>query len=192
MIGCRAANLALILAFSVLSSGGDGPVAERELIANPVFETGGRDTPAQGWTLWQPVCEEAACQVRRVEGGLLVEAAGDPHAVGGVVQEIANIKSGQAYAINVASQLRGIRAPFHSLLVRVGWSRGGKWLHPAGMLVKGPVVEGDMARFSDVLVAPEGADAADLSLEVKWPGAGSVLWQSVSMRPTAPPAVSRD
>ncbi|MHC4518902.1 MAG: hypothetical protein ACYTAS_09965, partial [Planctomycetota bacterium] len=187
MIVRRAVNLALILAFLGLSFG-DGRATATELVANPAFAAGAGDTSPRGWNAWEPVWQEAACRMRCADGGLLVEAPGDPYAVGGVVQEITNIKPGQAYAIIVVSRLRDIRAPFHSLLVRVGWSKGGKLLHPAGMLVKGPFVEGEMARFSDVLVAPPDADGLRLSLEVKWPGEGSVLWKSVSMRPTAPPA----
>jgi predicted amidohydrolase len=50
------------------------------------------------------------------------------------------------------------------------------------MLVRGPALNGGSARFVDVLTAPDGADAARLSLEVKWPGRGTVLWKQVSMR----------
>jgi predicted amidohydrolase len=72
--------------------------------------------------------------------------------------------------------------------VRLGWTRAGKPLHPAGMLVRGPVVEGGKATFRDVLVAPPEADAATLTLEVKWPEGGSVLFRRVSVRPTETPA----
>jgi predicted amidohydrolase len=44
-----------------------------------------------------------------------------------------------------------------------------------------------MARFLDVLVAPEGVNAAKITLEVKWPGRGSVLWKKVSVQETADP-----
>ena len=40
--------------------------------------------------------------------------------------------------------------------------------------------------FHDVLVACNEADGADLSLEVKWPQGGSVLWQRTSVEPTSP------
>jgi len=49
------------------------------------------------------------------------------------------------------------------------------------------VGEGELARFDDVLVAPDNADGARLSLEVKWPQGGSVLWKEVSMRPEPVP-----
>jgi predicted amidohydrolase len=41
--------------------------------------------------------------------------------------------------------------------------------------------------FDDVLVAPKEADGARLSLELKWPGGGSVCWQRASVRLTAAP-----
>ncbi len=46
---------------------------------------------------------------------------------------------------------------------------------------------GRTAQFSDVLVAPEGVNAARITLEVKGPGKGSVLWEKVSMQETAAP-----
>ena len=63
----------------------------------------------------------------------------------------------------------------------------GKRLHPAGWLVRGPVVKGNAAQFEDVLVAPEDADGARLALEVKWLRGGSVVWKEVSMRQTPAP-----
>jgi predicted amidohydrolase len=56
------------------------------------------------------------------------------------------------------------------------------------MLVRGPQVDGSQARFQDVLVAPAEADGARVTLEVRWPQGGSVLWRRVSLQPTEPPA----
>lgn len=181
-------NLLLIFASPALLSGWDARATAQEHVTNPRFAVGDAETPAKAWNAWEPVWQEAACRIQRADGGLLIDAPDDPFAVGGVVQEIDGIKPQQAYAIAAVSQLRDVRAPFHSLLVRVGWTKAGKLLHPAGVLVKGPLVEGDKARFSDVLVAPPGADGARLSLEAKWLGKGAVLWESVSMRPAASPA----
>jgi predicted amidohydrolase len=68
------------------------------------------------------------------------------------------------------------------VLVRVNWLKGGRLVHPAGDLVRGPRLDGGTARFTQVLVALEGADTAQISLEVKWPGEGSVLWKQVGMQ----------
>jgi predicted amidohydrolase len=135
------------------------------------------------WTIWKPVWEKAACRVRKdSRGGILVDGGGNPYAIGGLVQDIKGIEAGKAYAVLAACQIRNISAPFHSLAVRVEWTGKGKLVHPAGMLVRGPVLDDGLVRFDDVLVAPEDADGARLSVEVKWPGPGSVLWKQASMR----------
>ena len=68
--------------------------------------------------------------------------------------------------------------------------QGKKRLHPAGMLVRGPMAadqtSGELT-FRDVLVAPEKCDAARVSLDVKWPQGGSVCFRRVGLRPTETP-----
>lgn len=162
-------------------------VEAKELVANPTFKSSGEEQLPNGWSLWKPVLEKTSCRFESTGEGLLVKAASDPYAVGGIVQEIRNIKSGQAYAIKAVCRLRNIPEPYYSILVRIIWSRSGKSLHPAGMLVRGPTLKGNMASFEDVLVAPEGADGAQLSLEIKWPGDGSLVWKRVNLQPTARP-----
>jgi len=159
----------------------------KELVDNPTFKSSGDEQLPNGWSLWKPVLDKAACRFESIGEGLLVKAARDPYAVGGVLQEIRGIKSGQAYAIKAVCQLRNISNPYYSILVRIIWNNSGKPLHPAGMLVRGPTLKGNIASFEDVLVAPEGADGAQLSLEIKWPGDGSVIWKKVSLQPTARP-----
>jgi predicted amidohydrolase len=162
-------------------------VEANELVANPTFKSSGDEQLPNGWSVWKPVLDKTACRFESIGEGLLVKAASDSYAVGGIVQEIKGIKSGQAYAIKAVCQLRDIFDPYYSILVRLIWSRNGKPIHPAGMLVRGPTIKGNIASFEDVLVAPEGADVAQLSLEIKWPGAGSVIWKKVSFQPTIRP-----
>ena len=164
-----------------------GQLPSEELVTDPKFETREGQTLPEGWSVWRPDWGKAACAVRGVEGGLLVESGGDPYAVGGVTQEIKGVRAGTAYRISAVCELRGIEQPFRSVMVRVSWLKAGRLIHPAGMLVRGPATSDGTARFADVLTAPEGADAARLSLEVKWPGRGSVLWKQVSMRAAAEP-----
>ena len=159
----------------------------KELVSNPTFEAEQTSTVPTGWSLWEPEWEKAACRVRASAGGGFVIDSADPFGVGGVVQEIKGIEGGRAYAVKSVCLLRDFPAPYHSLLVRVTWLHGGKMLHPAGMLVRGPVIENGLAKFDDVLVAPEDADSARLSLSVKWPRGGLVLWKSVSMQPAPAP-----
>ena len=188
MARCRTMSLVAVLLVVGVFCGLTRNAGARELVVNPTFEMTDGSGPAEGWRLWEPTWKNAACRVRSVEGGLLVEAAEDPYAVGGLVQEVKDIEPGRAYAIDAVCQLRDVESPLRSLLVRIGWSKDGQLIQPAGMLVRGPFVEGDVARFSDVLVAPAGADGARLSLEVKWPGGGTVLWKSASLRATEPSA----
>ena len=161
--------------------------AAAELVTNPKFEAGQGGGLPEGWSVWGPAWEGAACRVKANAGGGLLVDGDDPFAVGGVTQDIKGIEGGKAYAIKAECQLRDVQAAYHSLLVRVIWMRKGKPAHPAGMLVRGPVVDGAAARFDDVLVAPDGADGAQLSLEVKWLRGGSVLWKQVSIREASAP-----
>lgn len=173
--------------FTVLFAFASGPAtAADELVSNPRFKVIEQDFPAE-WSVWAPVWEKAACRVKGTTDGLLMEAPANPYAVGGAFQKIKNVKGGQAYAVQATCRLRNIPAPYHSVYVRITWTRDGRFLHPAGMFVRGPVLDGNVARFKDVLFAPKEANAARLSLEVKWPQGGSVLWKRVSMRPTSPP-----
>ncbi len=162
-------------------------VQAKELVANPTFKVSGDEQLPNGWSLWKPVLQKTACRLENIDEGLLIKAAGDPYAVGGVYQKIRGIDSGQAYAIKAVCKLRNISNPYQSILARIIWSRNGRSLHPAGMLLRGPTIKGDIASFEDVLVAPEGADGAQLSLDIKWPGDGSVIWKKVSLQPTARP-----
>lgn len=177
-------RLFIVVIIAFLASLGSGDESE-ELVSNPTLGT--VELPA-GWTVWKPVWARAACRVHKgAGGGVLVDGGGNPYAIGGLVQEVRGIRGGQAYAIRAACQVKGISSPFHSLAVRMEWTRNGKLTHPAGMLVRGPVVADGVARFEDVLIAPGDADGARLTLEVKWPGEGSVLWRQASMRPAPAP-----
>ncbi|PIW13200.1 MAG: hypothetical protein COW34_10925 [Armatimonadetes bacterium CG17_big_fil_post_rev_8_21_14_2_50_66_6] len=158
-----------------------------ELVTNPQFLTSeDRPLPA-GWSVWEPEWAGAACVVRLVPGGLRMEAPGKPHAVGGVTQELTGVSGGRAYAVHADCELVGVPFPYRSALVRLEWTQGGKALHPAGTLVRGPLIDGDRARFDDTFVAPTEADGARLSLETKWLQGGSVTWSRVSLQPSEPP-----
>lgn len=156
-------------------------VDAEELVSNPMFKTEDTAKLPGDWLVWKPGWEKAVCRVRaNIDEGLLIDGI-DPYAVGGVFQDVINIRGSKAYAVKAVCELRDVPMPYHSLAVRVSWFGDGKLLHPAGVLVRGPVVKGKMARFEDVLVAPEDADIAKLALEVKWLQRGSVIWKEVSM-----------
>jgi len=176
--------LVLILFCSVVLCKDNNP---NEFILNPTFERSEKGNIPSHWSIWKPIWEKASCIVETVSDGLLVEAPRNPYGVGGVFQTIQNIKGGRAYAIEAICQLRNIPTAYQSVLVRISWTHDRKLLHPAGMLVRGPILNGNLTRFSDVLVAPKQANSARISLEVKWPHGGSVLWKHVSVRPTSAP-----
>jgi predicted amidohydrolase len=159
---------------------------EDELVRNPDFSRRGDTDIPSAWTVWTPLVKEAACRVRGTAGGLLVDAPEEPFAVGGVVQDL-KIQGGTPYAVEAVCKAERLAHPYRSVLVRLTWLNGGKPLEPAGMLARGPIADGPELKFQDVLVAPKEADGAHLALEVKWPEGGSVCWQYVSVRPTAPP-----
>ncbi|MGB2822190.1 MAG: carbon-nitrogen hydrolase family protein [Phycisphaerae bacterium] len=178
-----------VIAFFGATAGLAGPRAgdAEELVRNGEFAAEGAGGLPTHWSKWQPLWKAAECRMRRTAEGLLVDAPDRPYAVGGVVQGLKGVRGGQAYGIDVICQARGIPSFAQSVIVRVTWTRKGKLLHPAGMLVRGQVTGGGEAKFHDVLVAPEDADGGKLSLEVKWPQGGSVLWKRASVRAATPP-----
>lgn len=177
---------ALAVATAAVAAEPSGPAPAENLIRNADFAAGQGDA-SEHWTVWRPLLENAACAVRRAESGLLVDAPKEPYAVGGAVQTVAGIRPGQAYAVEAVAELRGIAAPARALLVRLHWTKAGKPLHPAGWLVRGPAVAGNVATFADTFVAPPEADGATLALEVRWPQGGAVLWKRAGLRPTVAP-----
>ncbi|NQU23331.1 MAG: carbon-nitrogen hydrolase family protein [Candidatus Nealsonbacteria bacterium] len=198
LLSCMESLLAVTLA---LAAGAEHHTLEvsPNLIRNHGFTKAIDEGLPTDWTVWNPVWQPASCSFRCTEGGLLVEAPESPFAVGGVRQDIPGIKPGNAYEIGVSCVPKNVPSPFRSIYVRWTWTRNGKPLHPAGALVRGPLAppEGDVdrqslrvrgvLRFEDVLIAPEEADGAQLSLEVKWPRGGSVLWPMAHVFSATPP-----
>lgn len=164
------------LAIAVVSTA----LASLELVKNGNFSQRAEDSSLVAWSVWQPQWQPAACRVEPTAGGLKIDSD-NWFAVGAVTQTISEIEASRAYRIQARCRIASLDSPGRSLLVRVGWTRDGRLLHPAGMLVRGPVVKGEIARFDDVLTVPKSADGAVLSLEAKWIGDGSVVWNHVSM-----------
>lgn len=105
-------------------------IQSQELVTNPQFQRENGQALLQGWSVWKPQWEQAACAVRGAEGGLLMESGGDPYAVGGVTQEIRGIRAGTAYRISAVCELRGIEAPFRSVIVRIAIQICYDWFFP--------------------------------------------------------------
>lgn len=154
------------------------------MVRNSHFADRSADGMPTGWSVWEPGHRENACRVMTTAEGLVVDAPGRPFAVGGVRQVVEGIRPGQAYRVFASCRLRDIAAPYRSVLVRVTWLAGQKALHPAGELIRGPILgQHGQATFEDVIVAPEGANRAEISLEVKWPAEGAVTWTRVEIQP---------
>lgn len=177
----------LAMSLALIASGRLASGDEQDLVLNGGFASVGPQGLPEHWTPWTPLWDKAACSVRKVPDGLRVDAPGRPYAVGGVEQQLQGVRGGQAYAVEATCQADNLASPFRAMLVRLNWTQKARPLDPAGWLVRGPYVDQGKLRFRDVLVAPPEADGAKLSLEVKWPQAGSVCWQEVSVRPCAVP-----
>lgn len=161
--------------------------AETELLRDPKLVTPDGQALANSWKPWQAEWEAARLSLEPTSAGVRFRAANAPFAIGGIAQTVTGVRGGQAYAVSAQCQLSGVDALYPTVLVRVEWLKDGRAMHPAGMLVRGPRVAGQEARFEDVLIAPVGADSARVSLETKWPRGGSVLWKQASLLPTDTP-----
>ncbi len=176
--------LVLLLATCTPQRGDGGD----ELVANGSLALDKAEGFPPAWQPWLPEWEQARCTLRPVADGLLVEAPGRPYAVGGAEQLIEGIEGGRAYHVGALADLREIAFPSQAVTIRLQWLSGDAPCHPAGMLARGPVMDGSAARFDDVLIAPDSADRVRLTLEVRWPRGGSVLWRRVSLSATESPA----
>ena len=160
--------------------------AADELVKNPTFKPAADTAAPADWKIWEPEIREAICRVRATADGLVIDAPQRPYAVGGVEQTIENIKPGQTYAIDARCSAQDVPAPYRALSVRLEWLKGGKPLHPAGVLVRGPLPDGKKWKFRDAYLAPAEADAVRLTIEMKWPQGGSATWHSASVTPVSP------
>jgi predicted amidohydrolase len=159
----------------------------KDLLQNPEFKSKGANGLPENWSVWNPIIKQASFDFSLLADGILVESPKNPYSVGGIYQEVKNIKGGCAYSFKVNAKISKIRFPYRSIFVDVTWMKGDKRVHPAGMFIDGPVVEGDIAKFDGVLVAPNEADSVIISLDSKWLEGGTVIWQNASITQTEIP-----
>lgn len=160
-----------------------------ENFASPPLLTG--SGPHQGtWLRVPPEWTQAAARFSPRRNGLLVRAGATPHSVGIIQRTVPIPERGAWYRVEAHGRARDLERPEASLRVRVTWLKQGSPTHPAGCLVRGPFGQQPNLAFSDVVHAPSEADAARISLEVVWPGGGSVRWQEVRFQ-TAPAPTPR-
>lgn len=158
-----------------------------ELLTNPDFSQPGDDGLPAGWERWGPTHDTALLTIRHEPPGVRLEAPSRHYAVGGVRQTVTRLVAGQAYRLSAEAELDGPVFEYHTLTLRIWWLQGTKPLHPAGMLARGPYLDGRRVTFDDVLVAPPDCDAAWVEIEVKWPRGMSVVFRQVSLQPAAAP-----
>jgi len=175
----------VVFHFSWSASGSAAPPGL--LVLNPEFKEQGKAGVAAHWVVKLPRWAPACCTFKWTPAGILVEAPGRPYAVGRLQQALTGIQGGKTYAFSAVCKAAGINEPYRSILFRAWWTREGNLLHPAGYLIRGPFTWGKELRFEDKLQAPAQADGAVISLEVKWPRGGSVLWKRVNVRQAKPP-----
>ncbi|MCK4794817.1 MAG: hypothetical protein KAV87_64405, partial [Desulfobacteraceae bacterium] len=49
-------------------------IEAKELVSNPTFKAAETEKLPAGWSVWKPVWDKAACRLRSIGEGLLVEA----------------------------------------------------------------------------------------------------------------------
>jgi predicted amidohydrolase len=140
----------------------------------------------ESWSIWNPIVPKTTCSFNETPDGILVESPDKPYAVGGIYQETKGIKGGFSYAIKVDCKIKDVPYPYRTIFVRLTWTNDGAPIHYAGMLIRGPIIDGDNARFDDVIVAPDEANGVVISLDVKWLDGGSVVWKNASINETDP------
>ena len=133
----------------------------RELVLNSDFKERAEGGPAAHWSAVSGAWRAAECGFKWTERGVLVEPPpGRPYAVGRMRQTLKGIRGGKAYAFEALCRAVGIEDPYRSILFRVWWTHRGKFFHPAGFLVRGPLSCGEEIKFRDILKAPVEADGA--------------------------------
>lgn len=180
-----------VLVITLLATVGSSrpPAAAEELVANGRFAaTAGEELPTP-WRLEEPAVENARCAVQATSDGLRVKTLKEPYGVAVVWQDLSRIQAGKSYAVKVAAIGQRLPSPYRNVLVRLTWTKQGKPLEDGGpgLLMRGPSLDGEGLLFEDALAAPAGSDGARLSLEVKWPRGGTVVWRSASVRPAPAP-----
>ncbi|GAB6185085.1 carbon-nitrogen hydrolase family protein [Thermopirellula anaerolimosa] len=151
--------------------------------------------PTEVWTVFQPAFSPAQIRPTFEERGVIWESPDRPFAVGAISQRIDGIQGGRSYLLQLSGTAWNLKEPVQrTVLARVTFLRQGKPTHPAGMLARECQVSQGGAdttvsfTLRDVFAAPEDADGAEISLEIKWLRGGRVRLENVVFQETAPVA----
>ncbi|NMC19186.1 MAG: hypothetical protein GYA33_02095, partial [Thermogutta sp.] len=172
------------IGLGIVSAGNRATFAEDPAATNllrcPAFSPQGALRPDQVWSALQPTFPAAAIQPSFEEKGVVWASPDRPFAVGAISQRIEQLQGGRSYLLELRGTAWNLsEAVQATVLARVTFLRQGRPLHPAGVLARECQVsaaDADAAAFTlrDVFAAPEDADAAEISLEVKWLRGGRV------------------
>lgn len=168
--------------------------AATNLLRCPTFSPQGSLQPDQVWSVFQPAFSPAQIMPVFEEQGVLWASPDRPFAVGAISQKVERVQGGRSYLLELRGTAWNLSEPIQAaVLARVTFLRQGKPTHPAGMQAREcrqSAADSDTVVFTlqDVFAAPQDADAAEISLEVKWLRGGRVRLEDVVFRETAPRA----
>lgn len=186
--------VAIILEAANSAAWADEPPA-RNLLRCPRFVLQDGFRPDEVWNEFQPALSAAKIEPVFEDYGVIWEAPDRPFAVGGILQRVGEIRGGKSYLFELHGTAWNLSEPLQTaVLARVTFLRQGNPTHPAGMLSRECQVSRGEADHSlaftlhDVIPAPDDADSAEISLEVKWLRGGRVRLENVVFRETSPRA----
>lgn len=168
--------------------------AATNLLQCPAFSPQGSLRPEQVWNAFQPAFSPAQIMPLFEENGVLWVSPDRPFAVGAISQRIEQVQGGRSYLLELHGRAWSLSEPIQAtVLARVTFLRQGRPTHPAGMSAREcrvSAADADSVAFTlrDVFTAPEDADGAEISLEVKWLRGGRVRLDNVVFQETAPRA----
>ena len=84
MVCCKKSILAVLFCGLIFLSVSAEVGKSEEMVLNPNLSFVRQGDMPDNWTVWNPVFKKSACVIRPTSNGLMFEAPGRPHAVGGV------------------------------------------------------------------------------------------------------------
>lgn len=145
--------------------------------------------PEGGWRRWAPR-DEISPELAVRDGKLDVRGAGVEHVFGGWVRTIDVVEAGAAYDVEAGASFSNIGDPGSAIWLLIYWKGAIKGSR-APEVAHFERVSGNEVLFRDRVIAPEGADSADIYLLLRWEKKGEVDWRDVKFSPSTETAPSR-
>ncbi|MEW6750852.1 MAG: carbon-nitrogen hydrolase family protein [Candidatus Latescibacterota bacterium] len=142
------------------------------------------------WTCWSPRSALSPL-FHREPGRLTLEGGGNPHVFGAWCRRVP-VTPEDAYRLRVSCRCSGVEDLGLHVTPHVVWRRGQRREDECAVdAVRALRQEGGCAAGEDLLVAPEGCDAAEVRLLLRFASGGRVTFDRVELVPSAPPAPRR-